>query len=137
MDRGSRKELILHWLNGGSVEVDIKENGTSRWREMEPYSEDAKVVFYPWAGYRIKEDTISIGNREVPRPLRKAPKSKSAYYIPHLLSSVTGGFKSFIWMGADGDKKLLRLGLVHTSPNNAALHAEALIALTAEEYDEP
>lgn len=127
-------EALKAYAQGENIQVEL----AGKWEDVRSaHKVFESLTFSANRKYRLRPSSIVIGGMEVPEPLREAPKLKSTYYIPHLLSSVAGGHKSFIWMGTDGDEKLLRLGLVHTSPNNAALHAEALSALTAGEYDEP
>lgn len=80
---------------------------------------------------RIAPRTIRIGNYDVPEPYRGEMEEEQEYYVPavdnrHFQSS-------FQWGGDSFDKRYMNLGIIHLTPEAAALHGKALASLTAGE----
>lgn len=86
-------------------------------------------AWYEFTNYRRKPKTIRIGEFDVPEPLRVAP----AIGIQYFVSSIThpNAYTNYQWAGDDQDIEWLESGLCHSTPENAALHAKALISLTS------
>lgn len=82
-----------------------------------------------WSGhrqYRRKPRTITINGREVPEPMREAPKVGDVVY----LVNITGDhvFVAFTWVADFMDAKWIQRGLVHSTEDAAIAHAEALLS---------
>lgn len=87
-----------------------------------------RALWFPGAEYRRKPRTIRIGDVDVPEPLREAPAHWAVVWrIELALPSRC--------LRVNYDSTLpptdLRNGLLHATQEAAALHAEALIALSA------
>lgn len=83
---------------------------------------------YPPNLYRIKPDTIRIGNTEVPEPMRVTPSLGEAYFLVSIdkdrLVTESG------WDGAEIEKQRLSRGLIHRTWEDARTHAKALLSFT-------
>ena len=77
--------------------------------------------------YRRKPNTIRIGDRDVPAPLRVPPPVGTTVYVVNL--SASDLWSEFAWLeGTDPVQvRLLRRGLLHSSKNDAIAHSKALL----------
>lgn len=80
-----------------------------------------------------KPPTIMIGDREIFEPVRTPLDYNSVYWIPDIRTP-DEPYKCY-WEDDPQDLILLQNGLIHTSFENAILHAEALVALTSTKND--
>ena len=78
--------------------------------------------------YRRKPKTISINGHFVPEPLRTAPEPSTAYYIP-CIENPCNYYKA-TWFGSAFDLYFLGSGLVHSSKEDALVHAKAILSFT-------
>ncbi len=76
--------------------------------------------------YRRKLRTIRIGERDVPEPMKEAPKNGTAYWV------VTPIAKELVfkYTWTSGDCTFLGKNLCHTTKEAAIAHAEALILVS-------
>lgn len=81
--------------------------------------------------YRIVPRTIRIGAFDVPEPYRGEMKQHQEYYVPELHNRKFYGESR--WDDDDFDNKYMKLGIIHLTPEAAALHGKALASLTAGE----
>lgn len=120
---------------------------------MAQYAEDARETICPWERwecrrgnkewqgmfsipswnpdyqYRRKPRTITINGREVPEPMRQAPKVGDTFYSAVIFSN--GLSYEFRWAGSATDRRILSRGLAHATEEAAIAHAEALLSFTA------
>lgn len=80
----------------------------------------------PIYSFRVKVATVMIGEYEINAAMTTAPALGILYYVPHL-GQVT---YTNTWHNGTDDNKYLNNGLVHSTPQAAAAHAEALVSLT-------
>lgn len=127
MNRQHWKELlpiITAFANGENVEF---QNASGDW-----IGSKEQINFQLLSDrYRIAPRTIRIGNYDVPEPYRGEMEDGQEYYVPavdnrHFQSSCQWGGDSF-------DKRYMNLGIIHLTPEAAALHGKALASLTAGE----
>ena len=77
--------------------------------------------------YRIRPNTIRIGEYDVPEPLREMPTASTVYYVPTLANIPVC---SYMWKCSVSDIDRLNMGLIHLCADSAALHAKALLSIT-------
>ena len=78
--------------------------------------------------YRIRQNTIRIGEYDVPEPLREMPARCTTYYV---VDTVTPKLpRKYTWVGDTADIGWFNLGILHSTRDAAVLHAEALLSLT-------
>ena len=79
--------------------------------------------------YRRKRETININGYEVPRPLTEVPDG--VVYVPRLLhSNLSVTVSSLIY-----EEEAVRRGIAHATPEDAAIHAKALLSFTEASSD--
>lgn len=83
----------------------------------------------PGYEYRRKLRTLSIGDREVPEPLRVAPAEQTQIYVVDI-SSGTNLMVFPFSRDCGSHLTWLARGLLHLTREAAAAHAQALIALS-------
>lgn len=86
--------------------------------------------------FEIVPKTIDINGFEVPAPLRTAPRIGETYWTFELYRGVTSIISYYTWDNDPGDKRIFKLGLVHSTREAAELHAEALLSFTKREPNE-
>ena len=125
MNRQHWKELlpiITAFANGGKLEF----RGSEGWVEM------TEATFRTTAkDYRIAPRTIRIGAFDAPEPYRGEMERGWTYYSPELLR--TQFYEDYTWDADEHDARYMQRGLVHLTPEAAALHGKALASLTAGE----
>lgn len=77
------------------------------------------------------EETIRIGNIDVPGPERSPLKYGESYYIPTTYHNIYAIWQA--WGDDPCDFRCLERGLVHKTREAAEKHAKALIALTQKD----
>lgn len=88
----------------------------------------ATIMVNPEYEFRIALTFITIGEMQVPEPLKEAPAKGAQYFAPSLLTEELS--KSFKWKNSDLDLALLQRGQVHFEQEHAVIHAQALIAMS-------
>ena len=78
--------------------------------------------------YRIRPNTIRIGEYDVPEPMREMPARDTDYYIACITTSGLYGVAT--WVCDAQDIEWFNLGVVHSTKDAAVLHAKALLSLT-------
>ena len=81
--------------------------------------------------YRIAPRTIRIGAFDVPEPYRGEMRKGDTYFIPNFNNSDL--IAEYNWEDDDADELHMKRGLIHLTPEAAALHGKALASLTAGE----
>lgn len=80
--------------------------------------------------YRRKPQTININGYEVPEPLREAPSEGTIVYYPNLYSLCLVNCNNFF--DTSFYRRLLNLGVLHSTREAAKKHARALLSFTAK-----
>jgi hypothetical protein len=75
--------------------------------------------------YRRKHHTLTIGEMEVPEPLREAPEVGTWVHLVSI--NYRQHCTAIKWSGCDDDHAVLRQGMCHTSEKDAEEHRRALI----------
>ena len=81
--------------------------------------------------YRKKSKFILINGIEVPEPV-KSPKMNTMYVMPDLRKSDLYTFITLTEDCEDYFTQFLHRGLIHSSVDNAIIHAKALLSFTAK-----
>lgn len=73
--------------------------------------------------------TILIDDVDVPAPLKQVKDGDTYYYVSfdHLFC---GGVSANVWKNTTADNLRLANGLVHSTKENAEIHAQALLSFT-------
>ena len=93
----------------------------------------ATIMVNPEYEFRIALTFITIGEMQVPEPVKKAPAKGTQCFAPSLLTEELS--KSFKWKNSDLDLALLQRGQVHFEQEHAVIHAQALIAVSGGSID--
>lgn len=88
----------------------------------------ATIMVNPEYEFRIALTFITIGEMQVPEPVKEAPAKGVQCFAPSLLTEELS--KSFKWKNSDLDLALLQRGQVHFEQEHAVIHAQALIAVS-------
>ena len=78
--------------------------------------------------YRIRLNTIRIGEYDVPEPMREMPALDTYYYIACITTSGLYGVAT--WVCDAKDIEWFNRGVVHSTKDAAVLHAKAILSLT-------
>ena len=78
--------------------------------------------------YRIRPNTIRIGEYDVPEPLREMPARGTTYYVADTVTPKSP--REYAWAGDTADIGWLNHGILHSTRDAAVLHAKALLSLT-------
>lgn len=137
-----------------AIEMGVPSPGHYHAKNMQLYAEDALTHPRPWelwesktqfndwkmciknpewdiqCDYRRIPKHIEINGHKVPKPLTVAPKSGEVYWLPSPLNVDHPYAITITWRGAKTDDRYLKDGLVHSSKENAHLHAVALLSFT-------
>ncbi len=79
------------------------------------------------AKWRIKPETIKIGNHEFPKPMTEAPEIGSDYYVVNFYYEL---YYPATWSDDKEDIELLERGACHATKEAAIAHTKALIAIS-------
>ncbi len=93
--------------------------------------EDCRV-FPAWHNtldYRLKPETIMIGDVEINAPEREVLEQNEDYYVPNLLAKSM--YSTSRWVNSVADLRLLESGVVFRIPMDAIECAKAMIKLTS------
>ena len=126
MNRAHWKDLlpiITAFANGERVEMVTPKQG---WLADEDYAFDSLPE-----NYRIAPRTIRIGNYDVPEPYRGEMKQGQEYY--YACPDLEEFYRLSKWSNHRLDRYRMKRGLIHLTPEAAALHGKALASLTAGE----
>ena len=89
-------------------------------------------AFVKLVKYRRIPDTIKIGDFDVLEPLREAPEVGTRVYYPDLYPA-TYKYGGVVWRGKEQHYSLLKLGILHLTPEAATQHAKALLSFAEVE----
>jgi hypothetical protein len=128
MNRAHWKDLlpiITAFANGERVEMVTPKLG---WLADEVYAFDSLPE-----NYRIAPRTIRIGNYDVPEPYRGEMEMEigDTYFVTNLTNPDL--HLEYQWDDDNADELHMKRGLIHLTPEAAALHGKALASLTAGE----
>lgn len=84
--------------------------------------------------FRIAVTYITIGEMQVPEPIRISPEKGATCSYPSL--NATTGVQQFKWNGSSGQLRLLKHGQVHLSMGHAITHCVAIILVSGGEIAE-
>lgn len=110
----------------------------ARWEDLVLYDalswvatiEQGKIQVHNYL--RIKPRTITIGDMEVPEPLREMPESGYVYW-PALSDESFAQRTTVVSNHDDWERNMLRRGLLHATAEAAIAHAKALIKISGGE----
>lgn len=90
---------------------------------------NGRLLDIPLTNLMIKPRTININGFEVPEPCRKPLNKGTVYYYfePFIPKD---NVDSLLWVDDDIDRKLLGLGIIHLTKENAIQHIKALLSFT-------
>lgn len=95
----------------------------------------ATVYVDPEYEFRIAIKFFTIGEIQVPQPVKEAPVKGTQCFVPSILTEVLN--KSFKWKNSDSDFALLQRGQVHLVQEHANTHALALITISGGSVEVP
>lgn len=75
--------------------------------------------------YRIKPRTINMNGREVPEPVREAPKRDKHYFVPGVAEEHF--YRETTWSDDRFDHLRLQRGIIHLTRDAAIAHAKAML----------
>lgn len=78
--------------------------------------------------YRIRPNTIRIGEYDVPEPLREMPARGTTYYVADTVTPKSP--REYAWAGDTADIGWFNRGILHSTRDAAVFHAQALLSLT-------
>ena len=78
--------------------------------------------------YRIRPNTIRIGEYDVLEPMREMPALGTTYYVVDTITPKSP--RKYTWVGDTSDIGWLNRGILHSTRDAAVLHAQALLSLT-------
>lgn len=78
--------------------------------------------------YRIRPNTIRIGEYDVPEPLREMPARGTTYYVADTVTPKSP--RKYTWVGDTSDIGWFNRGILHSTRDAAVFHAQALLSLT-------
>lgn len=110
---------IVQAAANGAV-IEFKQGGV--W-----YEKTHNYLCYDYE-YRIRPNTIRIGEYDVPEPLREMPAWGTTYYVVDTVTPKSP--RKYTWVGDTADIGWFNLGILHSTRDAAVLHAEALLSLT-------
>jgi hypothetical protein len=114
--------LIKAWADG--AEIQVAEGPKCVWQD----THNNQPGWCSSLHYRIKPETIRIGNVDVPKPLDSL-EGREALYVVTLSSDVLV-YIAYPHTHAAYCLRMVQRGLVHSSAENAIIHAMALIAIS-------
>lgn len=88
----------------------------------------ATILVNPEYEFRIALTFITIGEMQVPEPIKEVPAKGIQCFAPSMLTEELS--KSFKWKNSDLDLALLQRGQVHLDQEHAVKHSLALIAVS-------
>ncbi|RLL27211.1 hypothetical protein D9K80_18390 [Acinetobacter cumulans] len=88
----------------------------------------ATILVNPEYEFRIALTFITIGEMQVPEPIKEVPAKGIQCFAPSMLTEELS--KSFKWKNSDLDLALLQRGQVHLYEESAVIHAQALITIS-------
>lgn len=116
---------ILRWIADGET-IQSKTVG-GIWFDLHP-AEVLTWIVRDASGdnFRLKPNTIRIGEYDVPEPIREAPAIGSYYFITDI--SNDDGYSAIKWQGDEADRRYLERNIVHLTAEAAKLHSKALLS---------
>lgn len=130
MSKHVHAELMMQYAQD-AMETD---KPWERWQFRTYDGEWEDCVYAPMWGvsseYRRKPRTINVNGHEVPEPLRTAPYDDTIVYYPNLCSLGLVSYNKFF--DDSFYRRLLNLGLLHSTQEAAKKHARALLSFTAK-----
>ena len=112
-------------LDGKTVQYRKKANSFG-WTTANSFFEDIIAMTSLDYEVRIKPDVIIVNGIEVPAPEKESFLQGESYYLA--CPSREEGWMQSRWRGDDEDKLLLRLQILHCSPEAAGAHGKAMRA---------
>jgi hypothetical protein len=114
--------IITAFVNGENLQYE----DATGWREI-----NEAGFLDPSEKYRIAPRIIRIGAFDVPEPYRGEMKEGQRYYYVAL--GLDDYSCNTSWNNDESDNQRMKRGLIHLTPEAAALHGKALASLTAGE----
>lgn len=95
----------------------------------------ATVYINPEYEFRIAIKFFTIGEMQVPEPIKESPAKGVQCFVPSILTEELS--KSFKWKNSASDLALMQRGQVHLIKEHAITHALALIAVSGGSLEVP
>lgn len=95
----------------------------------------ATVYINPEYEFRIAIKFFTIGEMQVPEPIKESPAKGVQCFVPSILTEELS--KSFKWKNSASDLALMQRGQVHLIKEHAITHALALITVSGGSMEEP
>jgi hypothetical protein len=95
----------------------------------------ATVYINPEYEFRITIKFFTIGEMQVPEPIKESPAKGVQCFVPSILTEELS--KSFKWKNSASDLALMQRGQVHLIKEHAITHALALIAVSGGSLEAP
>lgn len=95
----------------------------------------ATVYINPEYEFRIAIKFFTIGEMQVPEPIKELPAKGVQCFVPSILTEELS--KSFKWKNSTSDLALMQRGQVHLIKEHAITHALALIAVSGGSLEVP
>ncbi|WP_349929418.1 hypothetical protein ABJ384_05660 [Acinetobacter sp. A1-4-2] len=95
----------------------------------------ATVYINPEYEFRIAIKFFTIGEMQVPEPIKESPAKGVQCFVPSILTEELS--KSFKWKNSASDLALMQRGQVHLIKEHAITHALALIAVSGGSLEAP
>lgn len=115
------KAVKMAWAAGEEIQYSNRQNEWQYWNHSHFIDISAARM------WRIKPKTIRIGDYDVPVPLREVVHGQDVFYV----DITTDDFVLKTTVGVPSSWDFwLSLGIVHSTYENALLHAKALLSFT-------
>ncbi|MGD9699556.1 hypothetical protein [Acinetobacter sp.] len=95
----------------------------------------ATIYINPEYEFRIAIKFFTIGEMQVPEPIKESPAKGVQCFVPSILTEELS--KSFKWKNSASDLALMQRGQVHLIKEHAITHALALITVSGGSVEEP
>lgn len=118
-------QQILDGVENPGKLWEFKIQGGGKWNQFE----DGQIPsFHKDCEYRLKPKSIMINGYKVPEPERVAPEIESTYFAPWPF--IEKMYSKLTWNGNCLDLEALENGVVHLTPEAAAIHGKAIYSFT-------
>lgn len=125
-------EVVQALQEGKKVEVKFGVN--CEWTMLYKNRIGLDELLEPRHSFRLAQEMITIGDVSFPKPVTEPFfECGQSYYFVDL--TVLECVRSRPWSNDSFDQRVLNLGLVHLSKENAIAHAKALIKLSGGSYE--
>lgn len=119
--------MLRALADGKKLEAVHEKTAPGKWFEIQTLDNFMLFISSPdWYEVRIKPDVIVVNGIEVPAPEKVALGHGENYYLA--CPNREDGWVQSRWRGDDEDRLLLRLQILHRTPEAAGAHGKAMRA---------